>query len=92
MIFFHGNALFLHEYLYPISLTDAPPIVPYCGCTYMSLFKTGDLSPPFCNTNKGYRTVLPCAQHMGAYAVCPLPFQFLFTAFWNEALGDSEIF
>lgn len=29
---------------------------------------------------------------MGAYTVCPLPFQFLFAAFWNEALGVYEGF
>ena len=74
--FFHGNAFFLHERLYPLSLTDAPQIVSHCECTYMTLFKTGDLSSPFCNTSKGYCTVLPCVQHTGSYAVCPLHFSF----------------
>lgn len=59
----------------------------------MSLFKSGDTSSPFCNANKGYGMAFPCAQHWGAYSVCPLPFQFLFTGFWNEALlGDHGIF
>lgn len=89
-LFFHGNALFLQEHLYPLALMLHK--VSYCGCTYLSLFKTGNLSSPFCNTNKGYCTVLPCAQHVGTYAICPLPFQFLSATFWNEVLGDYEIF